>query len=84
MNTDGNDMSWNHRVIRLRYDEGEYVYNIHSVHYNHNGDIKFWSSEPLVVGGDSTGDLQWVLNKMLSCLNKPVLEEVDGKLEEVE
>ena len=77
-------MTWNHRVIRHKDALCEYYYHIHEVHYNHNGDIEGWTEQPVAVVGSDPEDIERALKHMLKCLNKPVLEEIDGKLEEVE
>lgn len=66
-------MSWEYRVVRNRGYLT--VYRVYG--------YKLWTKNPHP-GGDDTQDLQDDLNMMLTALNKPVLEERDGKLMEVE
>ncbi len=82
-------MGWNHRVLKLHckeYDED--YYEIRECHYE-EGTAKdsipyMWSTTPCTVGGDDPDDIRWTLNKMLECLDKPVLEEDGDKLREVD
>jgi hypothetical protein len=77
-------MSRNHRVIRKTDELCEYWYAVYEVFYDHNGEINGWTKEPVSFGGSDISYIEYTLKHMIKCLNKPVLEEVDGKLEEVE
>lgn len=77
-------MTWNHRIIRQKAPEGEYFYQIHEVHYDKDMYPTVWSTDSASVSGDSVNDVLWSYNKIKKAFNKPVLEVVGGKLEEVE
>jgi hypothetical protein len=87
-------MSWNYRVIRrseIYYDDltrsGSYkCYEvfIHEVYYDESGNIIGWSENAATITGHSKEELRGDLNLFNMALNKPILEEVDGKLVEVE
>ena len=77
-------MIWNHRVIRKTGDLVEYVYNIHEVYYSVNGEPETWTKNSTYPQGETLAEIEKELKRMLACCNKPVLELVNGKLEEVE
>lgn len=55
-----------------KYDNGEYWYSIHEVHYR-NGKPRAYTTEPVDVCGDSLKSLRWTLKKMKECLKKSIL-----------
>lgn len=72
-------MSWNYRVMT---QDGGATYGIHEVYYNSKGEHHSWSSEPITPQGDDQTDLKSDLEHMLLAYEKPILEEIDGKLVE--
>lgn len=78
-------MTWNYRVIRTE-EEGEHVYAIHECQYADKGDTipGSWTEEPVCVLSETRTGLFWVLSVMTEAVAKPILEERDGKLVEVE
>jgi hypothetical protein len=80
-------MSWTYRVIRVRNETSEsgYSFAIHEVYYSENsGTPRSWTENPVDVSAEDPGGLQWVLDRMRDALNRPILEERDGKLHVVE
>lgn len=76
-------MPWNYRVLRKSLDESEYSYHIIEVYYDNDFNIKFHSGQQEPYGES----IEWIsddLHKMGLALNRPVLEEIDGELVEVE
>ena len=79
-------MSWNHRVVRREFKhlsgDTEVVYAIHEAYYKKPGDTEpnGVTADPVDVHSDTPEGLRWVLNRMLGCLDKPVLEwdEIGG------
>lgn len=69
-------MSWNHRI----YFDGE-VYGIHETHYNENGKPYAITEEPITISADTIEGLEWQLNKIKKCFEKPVLTKDDFKNE---
>lgn len=61
---------WNHRAIR---DKTGFI-GIHEVHYTKSGRIVAWTESNVRVGEGSIGDLEITLNRMLACLERPLLE----------
>jgi hypothetical protein len=87
----GENMSWNYRVIRtvnkipelLRKnnpDVGEFdiFYTIHDVYYDDNKDITNIGRESPVIG-DDIDELKWVLQKMLEACDKPSVDYNTGE-----
>lgn len=74
---------WNHRVIKHVYDtpDGDQAvwYNIHEVYYNEDGTIWAHTENPTAGHGETIEELRESLERMLKCLEFPILEE--GKIE---
>ena len=71
-------MSWNFRVIRkdLPTEEGtQDWYSIQEVYYNDDGTPGAQTTD-LEITGSSIDELKSTLEKMIKCLNKPILEEI--------
>lgn len=73
-----NNMTWNHRVMRhesgpIGFCDDGCWYGIHEVYYDEQGNVDGYTKDALVTG-DNIEDLKWALQKMLECLEKPVLE----------
>jgi hypothetical protein len=69
---------WNHRVIKSSHLEaGEMIdyYAIHEVFYNDDGTIYSYTQNPVDVGGDNINELRETLERMLRCLDNPILEQ---------
>jgi hypothetical protein len=72
---------WNYRVCkeRFHYKLGkrrrvEVCYSLREVHYDKNGKVVGWSSEPTTIVGDSRKDVIWGLSTALGdATGKPVL-----------
>ena len=77
-------MTWNYRVIRHKEPDGEYYYQVHEVYYDNQGEINGWSTNASIVYGDSYQDLRHDMLMHRKAFDKPVLEEFEGKLLEVE
>jgi hypothetical protein len=68
---------WTHRVIRKVYN-GEDYFSIHEVFYDlSEKDTVGWTENPVEVAGESIEDLRVTLQRMLACLDKPVIEDND-------
>lgn len=69
---------WNHRVVQSK--TGDYIsFGIHEVFYNDDGSIHAYTEEPISVCNESLKELRETLERMLRCLDKPVL--IDGEVE---
>ena len=71
-------MSWNFRVIRkdLPTEEGtQDWYSIQEVYYNDDGTPGAQTTD-LEITGSSIDELKSTLEKMIKCLDKPILEEL--------
>ena len=85
-------MGWNYRVIRTEYPpdkirtEAEVTYTIHEAYYAKRGDTipNGWTAEPVIVMSDDRMGLLQVLAMMADAVRQPTLEDVDGKIVEVE
>jgi hypothetical protein len=69
---------WNHRVVQ-RVDGDGVSFGIHEVHYNDYDAITGYTFDPVPVDCDTLEDLRDTLERMLRCLDKPVL--IDGEIE---
>lgn len=67
-------MTWNHRVMRSEY-AGESYHTIREVFYDEDGNIEGWTAEPIAPQGETPEELRDELQRMLACLDRPVLEE---------
>lgn len=75
-----------YRVFRTNCDTNEtgYVYRVHEVNTDHDGNIVDYWPMAMAPLGSTTAALERDLRDMLNALNKPVLEWVDEVAEEVE
>lgn len=76
-------MSWNYRIFkrihRNKYlPEPETLYEIRETYYDKDGNINGWAETPDVIG-DSADELKGTLEKMLQCLDKPLVNYHNGK-----
>ena len=64
-------MSWNYRI--LAHEDGEDMYfQIHEVHYT--DDIPHsYSTYGAPIGGESIDAIKLMLNKMIACIEEPIL-----------
>lgn len=76
-------MVWNHRVIKRSF-RGEDFYQIHEVYYNDKKKPYLWTNDPIAPGGASLQELREELQRMLRCLDTPILIEDGDKLKELE
>lgn len=77
-------MTWNYRIIRRQFPSGGYEYSFHEVYYKRDRVIEFWSSNPIAPHGETVKELKTDHHHMLLAFDKPVLEEQDGKLIDVD
>lgn len=69
-------MGWNHRVLAHK-DGDEMFFQIHEVYYNKKDKANSYTANGVRVGAVSLEGINWVLQKMKECANKPILL-VDG------
>ena len=72
-------MTWNHRVMRSVKD-GETNFTIREVFYDRPFDdedpgIWGWTQDPIEPFGETLDELRTCLERMLACLDQPVLDE---------
>jgi tetrahydromethanopterin S-methyltransferase subunit H len=75
-------MSWNHRVVKKQYPNGEIQYSVREVFYNEDSTIYAYTENPVDIAGESISDLKVYLQWCLDCLDKPVL--IDGEVDFVD
>lgn len=70
-------MSWDHRVVRRKHDNGDFTFGIHEVYYRYDGGV----GEPYMVTetpvgpfGLSVEELLEDAKMLLRAFDKPVLE----------
>jgi hypothetical protein len=70
-------MGWNHRLIATEHiNRDGYVeiyFQIHEVYYDNEGNPEGYTENGVSVGSDSIEGIEWTLNKMKECLDKPIL-----------
>jgi hypothetical protein len=69
-------MRWNYRVVR-RTTNGETTYAIHEVHYSDDGDPQACTEAPIEIIESTPGDLRETVQRILACLDKPILDYTD-------
>lgn len=72
-------MSWNHRVMRMTSEGDGDSFGIHEVYYNADGTVENWTERAIAVYGEDVEDLRWALDRMIACLEKPILDYETGK-----
>jgi hypothetical protein len=65
-------MSWNYRILAHK-DGDDYFFQIHGVYYDEEGRPNGYTTDGASVAGESIGTINWVLDKMKECINKPIL-----------
>ena len=70
--------TWNHRVIKREYDNGDFWYGIYEVYYE--GDkIHSCTKDPEDVTGESLKDLEEYYKMMKGAFKQPILNYEDIK-----
>ena len=69
-------MSWNHRILAHK-DENEIILQIHEVYYDKEGKPNGYNANGASVGAETLEGINWVLDKMKECANKPILSADD-------
>jgi len=65
-------MTWNHRILAHKYKD-QVQLQIHEVYYDENNKPKLYTKNPTKVYGENLQEINWVLEKMKECINKPIL-----------
>jgi hypothetical protein len=68
-------MYWNNRVVRFKKDDDDWL-EICEVFY-HDGNPIGHTGEGVTVCGENVQALRVTLERMLECLNKPILDEME-------
>lgn len=79
--------TWDYRVIRTVGGKGTtryYNYGIGEVYYDKRGKVVGWTDNEARPAGESPAELRRDLALMRQALTRPVLEEHEGELREVE
>jgi hypothetical protein len=63
-------MSWNYRVVRTKFPNGEEIFGIHEMYYDPDAP----TVDPVPIFSDSIDGLRSVLDRMREALDKPVIE----------
>jgi hypothetical protein len=67
---------WNHRILAHK-DGDDMYFEIHEVHYDKQGIPETHTTKGVSVGAESVERISWVLEKMKSCIDKPILSADD-------
>ena len=76
-------MSWNYRITKeIRHHkylhEPETLFGIREVYYDENGDISGISEMPDIIA-ESVDELKNILDRMIECCDKPVIDYNTGE-----
>jgi hypothetical protein len=71
-------VSWNHRVMKKIFPNGEIEFSIREVYYNDDGTIYAHTEHPIAPTGETIKDLRKILEWMVKSLDNPIL--VDGEV----
>lgn len=66
-------MSWNYRVVRFNFDNGDTQYELKEVFYNRDGSLMGYTDA--TVSGESYDELIQVLDRMKKGATKVVINE---------
>ena len=66
-------MTWNHRVVKRTYPNGDVSFGIHEVYYDDNGNVTGCTEDPIGVVEDTEEDLYTTLNRLIDAAGKDVL-----------
>jgi hypothetical protein len=72
-------MTWNHRIVKFKSsspDELDY-FAICEVYYNTQGKPNAHTAEGVRVGGESIEELKLTLERMLACLELPIIDSME-------
>ncbi len=69
-------MNWNHRILAHKKGEETY-FEIHEVYYNKEGKPYSYTEKGVSIIGEDLEEVNWVLDKMKECVNKPILSADD-------
>ena len=71
--------TWNHRIIKAKYDNGEIYYGIYEVYYGKDDSLEGYTEKPEDVTGESLEDLKEYYEMMADAFKQPILDEDDFK-----
>jgi hypothetical protein len=69
--------TWNHRAFLHRHPEWGDWYTIREAYYDKEGNVDGWTVEAIAPGGETIEELRTELQRMLKCLDQPVLDDVE-------
>lgn len=73
---------WNYRIIKKSYELGFY-YTIIEVSYDEHDNIIGWSEGDKTLMWNNPEDLKGTIELLQGVINRPILEEIDGNLVEI-
>lgn len=80
-------MSWNHRIIKSKWTlkdmKGE-SFSIHEVYYDEKNNPISWTENPIYLSAEHPQEIMDELIHIKTAFKRPILEEVEGKLVEVD
>jgi hypothetical protein len=72
--------TWDYRVVRQTIEDGEELLGIQEVYYDDETGEPMAHTMDLEVVGDSITDLKETLQRMLRCLDKEIIDEIESKI----
>ncbi len=72
-------MSWNYRVVRMRDPDGTESLHVCEVYYDKDGAPRSYTEHAAGAMGESLTEICESLDRMIACLDKPILDERDFK-----
>lgn len=76
-------MTWNHRMVRFKNDEGEYYYKFMEVYYHDDGTPMAYG-DPFLWSEDIDGMQELAERLMVASARSPIAEEAFGERVEIE
>jgi hypothetical protein len=71
--------TWNHRLFQEPDTDGEPWLTIREVHYDDAGEPALYTTDAMEPCGNTVESVRTDLERMLKCLDKPILTEADFK-----
>lgn len=66
-------MSWNHRILAHEFPDGTIELHIHEVYYDKHGVPDGCTKNPISIGAEDIDGMNWQLEKIKECLEKPII-----------
>lgn len=65
-------MTWNHRILAHETKDG-FFFQVHEVYYNKDYNPISYTENAVSIVGNNLDEINWSLDKIKECTNKPIL-----------